>query len=477
MSAHRFSRWTLGIALLGLACPTACSSDTPNATPSTLGSGGNAAGAGGQGLGGTTDTGGNAGDGTAGGSAGNGASGGAIASGGASSAAGGSTSAGGGGSAGRTGSGGNGPDGSVADARPSDGASALDVTAPLTDATVPLGIAPDTIVQLMRRAADWGYANDKSYGHTMASGNDWSTGTFYTGMTATWRVTQDAAYRQKIVDWGTANQWLPKTVTPDDMACMQTYFEMYILEPDKANEGRYLPSKAKLDAELATNPKGSGWFWWEDGLYMGPADIAMLGAITSDRSYFDKLTAIWFSATDAYCDATTHLCFWKADWIYPKKATPNGNPEYWGPGNAWVMGGLIRILKYMPVDYTDRPRWVKFYQDMCEALRTRQQPDGFWRTSLYEPTEFPDPESSSTSFFTYAMGLGMLYGLLDQPTYMPVVKKGWTALTTVVDAQGKVGRCQPWSNQPGAVCATCNTPEGQGAFLLAAEAMYLLSER
>ena len=92
-------------------------------------------------------------------------------------------------------------------------------------------------------------------------------------------------------------------------------------------------------------------------------------------------------------------------------------------------------------------------------------------------TEFPDPESGSTSFFTYAMALGMLYGWLDQPTYMPVVKKTWAWLTTIIDANGKVGRCQPWSNQPGGAGLTNNTPEGQGAFMLAGEGMYLLATR
>jgi rhamnogalacturonyl hydrolase YesR len=203
----------------------------------------------------------------------------------------------------------------------------------------------------------------------------------------------------------------------------------------------------------------------------------MLGAITGQTSYYDKLTTLWFDCVNTYYDAANHLWFWNQDYIYPKKTTPRGNPMYWGPGNAWVYGGLTRILKYMPTTYPDRPRWVKLFQDMSDALRVKQQPDGMWRTGLYEPTEYPDPESSSTSFFTYGMGLGMLWGLLDQPTYMPVVQKSWPALVAVVDANGKVGRCQPWAHEPASACATCNTPEGQGAFQLAGQAMWLLATR
>jgi unsaturated rhamnogalacturonyl hydrolase len=448
------------------------------------GSDGNAAAAqtaGQSGGAGSTLTGGSAG--TTGGAAGSGGtsggsggtSGSSGGSGGASGAGGGSGGASGAGAAGSPNDSGTAGSGST-DAR-SDVASPMDVTPPVSDATVPLGIAADGIVTLMRKVADWGYAHNTSYGNPMTTAKDWSAGTFYTGFAVTWQVTKDPAYRQKIIDWGNANQWLPAGIgNPDNMTCMQTYFEMYLLEPQPGNESRYLPSKGVLDTQLAKNPTGRTWFSWEDSLYMGPAGIAMMGAITGQTSYFDKLTTMWFDCAAAYYDAPNRLWFWNQSWM-PPKLTPAGHPIYWGPGNAWVLGGLVRILKYMPADYPDRPRWVALFKDMCDALRVRQQPDGMWRTSLYEPTEYPDPESSSTSFFTYAMGLGMLWGLLDQTTYMPVVQKSWPALVAVVDAQGKVGRCQPWSNAPGSACATCNTPEGQGALQLAGQAMWLLAQR
>ena len=430
-------------------------------TSGTGGAAGSSAAAGASGSGGGAGSGGSAGS---GGTAG---SGGAAGKGGAAGAGGSSGSSGTGGTAGAGGSSG------VVDSGPG-----MDVNPPVSGVVVPLDIPKEGIVALMKRAADWGHANINTYSHNMTTGNDWATGAFYTGITAVWRTTKEATYRDWVIQWGNNNQWKPNSIgNPDDMACMQTFCEAYILEPNAGNEGRYTPSKTLMDPQLAKNPSGSGWFWWEDGLYMGPPVISMLGAITGQTSYFDQVTRIWFEATGAYCQQDTQLCFWKKEWIYPAFKTSAGNPALWGPGNAWVIGGMIRSMKYLPQSYANRQKWITSFQTMCNSLRTRQQPEGAWRTNLYEPTEFPDPESSSTSFFTYAMALGMLYGWLDQPTYMPVVKKSWAWLTTVIDANGKVGRCQPWSNQPGGAGAGNNTPEGQGAFMLAGEGMYLLATR
>jgi hypothetical protein len=156
------------------------------------------------------------------------------------------------------------------------------------------------------------------------------------------------------------------------------------------------------------------------------------------------------------------------------KTTPKGYPQFWGPGNAWVLGGLVRSLKYMPQNSKYRPAWEATFKTFCDTLRIKQQPDGFWRTSLFEPTEFPNPESSCTSFFIYAMSLGVQWGILDANTFVPVIRKGWSALVKVVTAAGMVGYGQSWSNQPGSPYNWTAIPEGHGAFLLAGEGVSII---
>lgn len=334
----------------------------------------------------------------------------------------------------------------------------------------------DSIKTLMRKTAYYGF-NTLDGGDMTNIINDWSRGTFMTGVMGTYRITQDQQYIDSTKKWGDIHSWQPNMslpTHPDNMCCMQTYCEMYIVDPVTDNEYMYLPSKSVIDDRLNRPTDGSDWFWWEDGLYMGPPVIAMIGNITDNTRYFDSLTNIILDCADAYYDETLHLWYWKADWVYPLKTTAAGNPELWGPGNAWVIGGMIRSMKYMPQDYSRRGEWIALFQEFCDALRVKQGEDGFWRTGLYDINEFPDPESSCTSFFTYAFCLGMIYGFLDVETYQPVVRKAWSALVTVVNSEGRVGRCQPWSLAPGGAPEGHNTPEGQGAFMLAAEGIYLI---
>lgn len=59
------------------------------------------------------------------------------------------------------------------------------------------------------------------------------------------------------------------------------------------------------------------------------------------------------------------------------------------------------------------------------------------------------PETTGTALFTYAMAYGISAGLLDRPTYLPVVQRAWHCLSTVsFHPDGTVGNCQPVGYQP-----------------------------
>jgi unsaturated rhamnogalacturonyl hydrolase len=438
------------------------------------GSGGASAGSGGStqaGAGGAVQGGAGSGGATAGSAGAAGAAqGGAAGAGGS-----GGVAQGGGGSGGAQG--GAAGDAAAADSSIKDGAppSLADVA---IDSSGLLGAAfqPDSIADLMRRAAAWGFANlDKNVGDGGAANllNDWSRGTFMTGVMGTYRVTRDPQYLSLVKTWGDAHAWKPNdpVYNPDNMCCMQAYCERYLMEPTAANAYMYQPSQQNIDGFIGTaNRTGHGSWGWQDAMYMSPPVMALIGHIKGQAIYFDKLTDYWWDNVKYLYDPTYHLYYWsdEANWL----KTPKGNPKFWGPGNAWVIGGMIRVMMYMPETYAQRQKWIDLFREFSDAIRSKQQPDGFWRTSLYEPTEFPDPENSCTSFFTYAFAMGMLYGFLDPATYMPVVQKSWPAVVSAVNADGRAVRCQPWSNAPGGAGTSNNTPECQGAVQLAGEGMY-----
>ena len=336
---------------------------------------------------------------------------------------------------------------------------------------------PPQIVALMRSVAEWSLANKNTmYSKLdMNKDNDWSTSTFRAGVMALYRTTGDKRYLDNTIAWGEANQWkLRGRGNGDDSCAGQTYCEMYLLNPKPENAIRYAHAKECYDRMLFDkNFNGLRVWSWQDSLFMGTPVVSMLGKITGNTDYYDRLvTGINDAAKELY-NPGYHMWYFKPGPNF--QTTKGGNPKFWGPGNAWVIGALTRDLIYMPDDYKRRGELMKYYTDLCAFLVAKQQPSGFWLTSLYEPTEFPDPESSGTAFFVYGMGQGILKGWLDKATYLPVVRKGWSALVTAVDADGKLHRCQQWSNQPGRVGTDCTIPEGCGAFLLAGEVVHELA--
>jgi rhamnogalacturonyl hydrolase YesR len=113
---------------------------------------------------------------------------------------------------------------------------------------------------------------------------------------------------------------------------------------------------------------------------------------------------------------------------------------------------------------------------MAESLAKRQQADGFWRSNLDDPEQYPMKESSGTGFFCYGIAWGINNGILDRERFLPVIKKAWTALASIVNEDGQVGWSQPSGGGPGKVVEPDTSKFGTGIFLLAASEMFLLKQ-
>ena len=135
---------------------------------------------------------------------------------------------------------------------------------------------------------------------------------------------------------------------------------------------------------------------------------------------------------------------------------------------------MTRILEYLPERHGSYARYKALYVQMAESLAMRQQDDGFWRTNLDDSEQHKDWESSGTGFFTYGIAWGINNGILDRDRFLPVARKGWAALTLVVNEDGQVGWSQPAGGGPGIVAEADTSKFGTGIFLLAASEMYQL---
>jgi rhamnogalacturonyl hydrolase YesR len=352
-----------------------------------------------------------------------------------------------------------------------DAAQAAQAAAPLSPA-----IAPKAVLAAMEKAADWQLAHPSRH-----RPDDWTQAVGYNGIMALANISGDRKYRDAMVAMGEKNGWKlgPNHYHADDHIVGQTYVELYLQLRDPK---MIAPMRAHFDDILA-NPregtldftvKGNQDRWsWCDALFMAPPAWLRLWAATGDQRYFDLAVNHWWRTSDYLYDKEEHLYYRDSNYFGRKEA--NGRKVFWSRGNGWVMGGLVRMLQYIPAGHPARARFEQQYREMSARILELQQEDGLWRASLLDPASYPMKESSGSGLYTYALAWGVNQGLLDRSKYEPAVRKAWSALVANVDADGKLTHVQPIGLAPKIFDSSLTEVYGVGAFLLAGSEMYRMA--
>jgi unsaturated rhamnogalacturonyl hydrolase len=337
-------------------------------------------------------------------------------------------------------------------------------------------VNPKAVLSVMERVADWQPANPSKH-----RPDDWTQAVGYNGIMALAGISGDSKYRDAMIAMSEKNDWKlgPNHYHADDHIVGQTYAELYLQSHDPK---MIAPLRAQFDDILANRRSGTLEFtvkgnqerWsWCDALYMGPPTWLRLWAVTGDQRYLDFAISEWWVTSDYLYDKEEHLYF--RDSNYFDKREANGKKVYWGRGNGWVMGGLVRVLQYLPENHPQRARFIQQYREMAEKLLTLQQPDGLWRASLLDPASYPMKESSGSALYAYAFAWGVNQGILDAKSYKPAVLKAWSALVNNVQADGKLTHVQPIGLAPKMFDDNLTEVYGVGGFLLAGSEMYRMA--
>ena len=312
----------------------------------------------------------------------------------------------------------------------------------------------------MRKVADWQLARAQS-----SPSLDWTYAALYAGFMAASRSLNDPKYENAMMDVGKRFNWQvgPRLAHADDHAVAQTYLELYFKHRDPA---MIAPLRDRFEQvmKLPDDPAHQLW-WWCDALFMAPPALARLYAATKNTAYLDFMDREWWITSNLLYDSQEHLYSRDARYLDRKEA--NGKKVFWSRGNGWVMGGLARVLEYMPAGYPSRAKYVAQFREMAAKAAAIQGPDGLWRPGLLDPGAYPLPECSGSAFFVYALAWGMNNGILDRRTYSKVVEKGWKGLLDHVYADGRLGAIQPVGEAPGKYEAGTTAVYGVGAFLMA----------
>jgi len=339
---------------------------------------------------------------------------------------------------------------------------------PLAAATLPGQSASSlerrrAIEDAMRRANAYYQAN-------FALGSAvWNRGAYHGGNTRAWRTLGLAADLAYSIRWAEANAW---TVGPeagggadaDSQTCGQAYLDLYELDPQPVRKASI---KSRIDLLVANPAASTDDWWWIDAFYMAAPTFARLARIEGDPAYLDQMVAMYRHMRD------TRALFDPAHGLWYRDATAKARtgaytPQFWGRGNGWIIAGCARVLEQLPAGDPRRADFEAMLSTMAAALLPLQGSDGFWRSNLLFPAQYPTPETSCTAFFTYALAYGLNAGLLDPAVYTPVVDRAWDAMVaTALNPAGRLGYVQAIGAAPAPSTPEGGQDYGYGAFLLA----------
>ena len=332
------------------------------------------------------------------------------------------------------------------------------------------------VLKMMEKVANWQLNALKEVPPKKRGG--WENAVGYTGLYELSRISKSKSYADTLYSIGEKLNWETgrNRFHADDYCIGQLYSLLY---KDRM-EDKIIANFRGLADSIVSMPHNESLAWknniasrewaWCDALFMGPPALAYLSTVAGDRKYLDAALKLWWKTTDYLYDTSEHLYF--RDESNFSKRENNGAKVFWSRGNGWVLAGLVRLLRNMPVDDEGRKPLEKLYKEYAARIVQLQQTDGTWHSSLLDPDRYPSKETSGTGLYCYALMWGVNNGLLPAKTYMPVIKKSWSALTSCISEDGKLGYVQKVAGSPGAVDENSTKIYGVGAFLLAGSETY-----
>ena len=354
---------------------------------------------------------------------------------------------------------------------------------------------PDAVVTVVNDALSWQFDHMPTQGRTWYNPpmRGWADGVFLSAA-ATWPHLPGLRDRLARIACDNGYEPAPKCFNPaNGLAVSMLYADLYRDDPQprflqeritdfqkeldvlRGGWQMLIPTMERLDFQMRYWPETEDldflyvpnqekWSWC-DALYMSAPTYAAFANLTGRDDYRDFMDREFWRTTDyLYSPSDSLFC---RDSRFFDAREPNGARQFWGRGNGWVLAALARVQNLLPADYPSRPRYAQLFREMAERLSSLQGEDGFWRTSLLDPADYPNPESSATGFITYGLWWGINRGLLDRAAFLPAAKAGWTALVSAVQPGGKLGWVQPIGDTPDHISADKNEVYGTAAFVLA----------
>ena len=284
-------------------------------------------------------------------------------------------------------------------------------------------------------------------------GNIWTRGVYYEGLMAFYGIDPDKRYYDYAVDWAEKHDWKPVrgevyTRHADNQNCGMTYIDLYRIDPQPE---RIEAIKKNIDSVIHSG-RYNDWTWI-DAIQMAMPIYVKLGVTLNDTKYFDYMYKMYHHIK--YVEGGNGLynpedkLWWRDKDFIPPYTEPNGEDCYWSRGNGWVLAALALVLQELP---RSDPHYAEYLQDfinLAEGVAPLQRTDGFWNVSLHDPNHYGGKEASGTALFVYGLAWGLNNGILDKSIYLPVVERGWNAIShESIQSNGFLGYVQSTGKEP-----------------------------
>ena len=181
---------------------------------------------------------------------------------------------------------------------------------------------------------------------------------------------------------------------------------------------------------------------WDDTIYMLSMFLLEMYRYTGDEKYLkelldqllihkeklaDKKWGLWVHGYDDdnvdYNDRCSQFGWARMN---PRRTSK----EFWGRGNGWVVMAIADALKVAPINSSWFLAFAKELRSITKNLpKLQDKKTGMWfQLPVYPKNTENYPESSCTAMFAYGMTIGISVGVLNEKTFLPVVRKAYVGL-------------------------------------------------
>lgn len=315
----------------------------------------------------------------------------------------------------------------------------------------------------------------------------WERAAYFLGNLAAYEITGRQDYLKFAQEWARQNQWKyyykptdPNYTKDNYMTCADYLLcgEIYAELMDKyGTEGT--DEFIIRDLEKTLKDPNNDYWWWIDTIYMALNFYNIMGERQSNMRYAEKVYKLFYnSAVERKCyDTEAHLWFRDENFLPDRLLTKGGKKVFWARGNGWVFAGLARTLENISKEHPYYDEYKKIFCEMSDAIKDTQLEDGFWRTSMLEPEEYPEAETSGTVLFVLGYLKGIRLGILDKDEFYETAVKGFEGLLRdALTEEGRLYRVQGVAGWPGPVDVNNSNDYAVGTMLQVLRELVWLSE-